>query len=126
VLALSVSVPAKLRVTTAQSEHMPFYLQVFFRVLSSWVHGEKSKRMCGPSPISPPLRQFCPDASLVEIVLGAPTRRPGSDSNPPSPGDRGPRLSTPHRRGWERDHSPPSSPAAVTKISSQRPNSARA
>jgi hypothetical protein len=37
VLALSVSLPPKLRMTSAQTEHMPFYLRVFFRVLSSWV-----------------------------------------------------------------------------------------
>jgi hypothetical protein len=30
--------PPKLRVTTAQMEHMPFHLRTFFRVLSSWVH----------------------------------------------------------------------------------------
>src|SRR3546814_11085599 len=36
------SVPPKLRVTTAQTEHMPFYLRTFLPVLSSWVHGEKS------------------------------------------------------------------------------------
>src|SRR5918995_5408979 len=41
-LALSVSLSAKLRVTGAHTEHMPFYLRVFFRLLSSWVHGEKS------------------------------------------------------------------------------------
>jgi hypothetical protein len=33
--------PPKLRVTSAQTEHMPFYLRVFFRVLSSWVHHPK-------------------------------------------------------------------------------------
>jgi hypothetical protein len=41
-LPLPVSLTAELGVTTAQTEHMPFYLRVFFRVLSSWVHGEKS------------------------------------------------------------------------------------
>lgn len=35
---LPVSLPTKLRVTTAETEHMPFYLRVFLRVLSSWVH----------------------------------------------------------------------------------------
>jgi len=38
VLALSVSLPPKLRVTTAETEHMAIYLRTFFRVLSSWVH----------------------------------------------------------------------------------------
>jgi hypothetical protein len=41
-LPLPVSLTAELGVTTAQTEHMPFYLRVFFRVLSSWVHGEMS------------------------------------------------------------------------------------
>jgi hypothetical protein len=38
VLALPVTVPSKLRVRTAQTEHTPIYLRRFFRVLSSWVH----------------------------------------------------------------------------------------
>jgi hypothetical protein len=42
VLAPPVSVPPKLGVTTAETEYMPIYLRIFFRVLSSWVHGEKS------------------------------------------------------------------------------------
>jgi hypothetical protein len=37
-LAPSVSLSPKLRVTTAEMEYMPFYLRTFFRVLSSWVH----------------------------------------------------------------------------------------
>src|SRR5581483_5605334 len=37
-LDLPVSLPTKLGVTSAQMEHMPVYLRVFFRVLSSWVH----------------------------------------------------------------------------------------
>jgi hypothetical protein len=37
-LAHSVSLPPKLGVTGAQTEHMPIYLRTFFRVLSSWVH----------------------------------------------------------------------------------------
>jgi hypothetical protein len=37
--ALPIALPPKLRVTTAETEHMPFYLRIFFRVLSSWVHG---------------------------------------------------------------------------------------
>jgi hypothetical protein len=47
VLALPVSLSPKLRVTGAETEHMPFYLQVFFRVLSSWVHGEFSESFRG-------------------------------------------------------------------------------
>jgi hypothetical protein len=35
---LSVSIPPKLRVTGAETEDMPLYLRVFFRLLSSWVH----------------------------------------------------------------------------------------
>jgi hypothetical protein len=38
VLLLSVSLAPKLRVTIAETEHMPIYLRTFFRVLSSWVH----------------------------------------------------------------------------------------
>jgi hypothetical protein len=38
VLAPPVSVPPKLGVTTAETEHMPIYLRTFLRVLSSWVH----------------------------------------------------------------------------------------
>jgi hypothetical protein len=41
VLALSVPIPPKLRVATAQTEHMPFYARTFLRVLSSWVHYRK-------------------------------------------------------------------------------------
>jgi hypothetical protein len=37
-LAPSVSLSPKLRVTTAEMEYMPFYLRTFFRVPSSWVH----------------------------------------------------------------------------------------
>jgi hypothetical protein len=37
-LVPSVSLSLKLRVTTAEIEYMPFYLRVFFRLLSSWVH----------------------------------------------------------------------------------------
>jgi hypothetical protein len=36
---LPVSLPPKLCVRTAETEHLPFYLRIFFRVLSSWVHG---------------------------------------------------------------------------------------
>ena len=46
-LAPSVSLSPKLRVTTAQTQNMPFYLRTFFRVLSSWVHGEKSRSFRG-------------------------------------------------------------------------------
>jgi hypothetical protein len=42
-LAPSVSLSPKLRVTTAEMEYMPFYLRTFFRVLSSWVHYLKSQ-----------------------------------------------------------------------------------
>src|SRR5262245_24685661 len=45
VLALSVSLPPKLCVTAAQTEHMPFYLREFFRVLSSWVHRSCSRSL---------------------------------------------------------------------------------
>lgn len=38
VLALPVSLSPKLCVTRADTEHTPFYLRTFFRVLSSWVH----------------------------------------------------------------------------------------
>jgi hypothetical protein len=38
VLPLPVSLPPKLRVTTADTEHVPFHLRTFFRVLSSWAH----------------------------------------------------------------------------------------
>jgi hypothetical protein len=41
---LPVTRTSKLGVTGTQMEHMPFYLRIFFRVLSSWVHGEKSWR----------------------------------------------------------------------------------
>jgi hypothetical protein len=47
-LPLPVSLTAELGVTTAQTEHMPFYLRVFFRVLSSWVHYPKSPRSRAP------------------------------------------------------------------------------
>jgi hypothetical protein len=47
VLAPSVPLSPKLRVAIAQTEHMPFYLRVFFRLLSSWVHHVKSQ-VSGP------------------------------------------------------------------------------
>ena len=53
VLTLPVSLPPKLRVTTAETEQMPFYLRTFFRVLSSWVHGEKSGSRRGVIYFSP-------------------------------------------------------------------------
>lgn len=31
-------VTSNLGMTTAETEHMPFYLRTFFRLLSSWVH----------------------------------------------------------------------------------------
>jgi hypothetical protein len=37
-LVPSVSLSPKLRVTTAEIEYMPFYLRIFLRLLSSWVH----------------------------------------------------------------------------------------
>src|SRR5438876_3832371 len=37
--ALPVSLPPKLRVTGGETEDMPLHLRIFFRVLSSWVHG---------------------------------------------------------------------------------------
>jgi hypothetical protein len=42
VLALPVSLPPKLRVTSAERENMPLYLRALFRVLSSWVHEPNS------------------------------------------------------------------------------------
>jgi hypothetical protein len=47
VLALPVPLPSKLRVTTAKTEHMPIYLRVFFRVLSSWVHRGEIEELLG-------------------------------------------------------------------------------
>lgn len=47
VLALSVSLPPKLRVATAEAEHMPLYLRTFLRVLSSWVHRRMGTHRCG-------------------------------------------------------------------------------
>jgi hypothetical protein len=38
VTAFAVTVASKLGVSGAETEHMPFYLRIFFRVLSSWVH----------------------------------------------------------------------------------------
>jgi len=38
----SVAVASKLRVTGAEMENMALNLRTFFRLLSSWVHGEKS------------------------------------------------------------------------------------
>jgi hypothetical protein len=38
---LPVTRTSKLGVTGTQMEHMPFYLRIFFRVLSSWVHYPK-------------------------------------------------------------------------------------
>ncbi len=35
---LAVAVPPKLRVTGGDVQHMAFYLRVFLRLLSSWVH----------------------------------------------------------------------------------------
>jgi hypothetical protein len=41
VLPLQVSLAPKLRVTTAQTEHMPLHLRTFIRLLFSWVHRHK-------------------------------------------------------------------------------------
>jgi hypothetical protein len=37
-LALAIALSSNLRVTPAETEHMPIYLRTLFRVLSSWVH----------------------------------------------------------------------------------------
>lgn len=53
-LAPSVSLSPKLRVTSAQTEHMPMYLRTFLRVLSSWVHSlhlYTSVHLLGKRPI---------------------------------------------------------------------------
>jgi hypothetical protein len=42
VLALAIALPSKLRVAPAETEHMPIYLRTFFRLLSSWGHGNLS------------------------------------------------------------------------------------
>jgi hypothetical protein len=43
VFGLSVSVPPKLRVTTAETDYMSIYLRIFFRALSSWVRNLMSE-----------------------------------------------------------------------------------
>ncbi len=49
-LAPSVSLSPKLRVTTAEMEYMPFCLRTFFRVLSSWVHYLNQGHYQNPRP----------------------------------------------------------------------------
>jgi hypothetical protein len=66
VLALSISLPPKLRMTSAQTEHMPFYLRIFFRVLASWVHGEKSWSRRGVVPDST-ISPSCPSYRRTSV-----------------------------------------------------------
>lgn len=49
-LPLSISLPPKLRMTPAETDHMPLYLRTFVRLLSSWVH----------NPSRPTTRSFPP------------------------------------------------------------------
>jgi hypothetical protein len=72
-LVPSVSLSPKLRVTTAEIEYMPFYLRVFFRLLSSWVH----------------TRLSCPgDAGrngvTTKTAANAPAGSAPAQANPPS------------------------------------------
>lgn len=46
-LSSSIAVTSKLGVSGTETEHMPIYLRTFLRLLSSWVHGEKSERIRG-------------------------------------------------------------------------------
>jgi hypothetical protein len=51
-LALSISLAPNLRVATAQTKHMPFYLRTFFRVLSSRVPPGRTGRKGRKRPIT--------------------------------------------------------------------------
>jgi len=79
VLALSVPIPPKLRVATAQTEHMPIYLRTFLRVLSSWVHWGEIVESTGSRP---GLHDFSflptlPLAALLAVVFEVILNRPG-------------------------------------------------
>src|SRR6266511_6171358 len=65
--ALPVSLPPELRVTTAQTDHMPLYLRTFIRVLSSWVHR--------PGASSNP--DFCADLSIRRLAVRLTATDPG-------------------------------------------------
>jgi hypothetical protein len=70
----SITVAAKLRVTGTQMEHMPLYLRVFFRVLSSWVHHPKPQ-VSGPFPSpldagSELLSRICLALSRGSLLVG--------------------------------------------------------
>src|SRR6266511_4118757 len=57
-VVLPVAGPRKLRVTHAEAEHMPVYLRVFLRLLSSWVHrgeivGQAGRRPPSAIPLRP-------------------------------------------------------------------------
>jgi hypothetical protein len=45
----SVSLSPKLRVTTAEMEHMPIYLRTFFRLLSTWVRSGRNRGVVSSS-----------------------------------------------------------------------------
>jgi len=70
VLRLPISLASKLRVSSAQTEHMPFYLRVFFRVLSSWVHWGEVVESAGSRPGLHDL-SFLP-TSYRRLDLGSP------------------------------------------------------
>ena len=71
VLALPVSLPPKLRVTTAQTKHMPLYLRTFFRVLSSWVHAiylhKRPPRETEESVVAVTLRSALPEQLIGSV-----------------------------------------------------------
>lgn len=46
---IPVSIVTKLRVTVAEMQNMPFYLRVYFRLLSSWVHRSIGMSALGPA-----------------------------------------------------------------------------
>ena len=67
----SVAVASKLRVTGAEMENMALYLRTFFRLLSSWVHGEKSERSRGASRIPPRRDPVVLRSRAVRTKLGS-------------------------------------------------------
>jgi hypothetical protein len=80
VVALPVPLAPKLRVSTAETEHMPIYLRRYSRVLSSWVHYLKPQ-VSGPFRSR---RASSGRAALMAVGHRSRCRPPGSMTTPSS------------------------------------------
>ena len=76
---LPIAGAVELGVTGPQMEHMPIYLRVFFRVLSSWVHWGEIVESTGSRPGLHDLSFLpaLPIAALLAVVFEVMLNRPG-------------------------------------------------